>query len=384
MIAIVVADKIGGMAQWNFTVVRYATHHIKKELSFILVHCIDDHSNYINEKEYEDLNVIQFKYSGLENNYIVRKRLSQLLMGYDLVICNDQLELSALSLLKKRPKIIANIADWYNLTYTSIYYQIIDAYVTLSSQFEDVLNSSAQYRIAKFLPHGVPVEKEIVIQKNLVLNLIFLGRLVETKGCLKLIDLENYLKENNIKTNWKIIGSGPEDIRLKEQWHGKENVHFITPISNDEVIKALSGGDILVLPSEFEGYGIAILEAMSKGVIPAVYRLPIGVTNQLNFRNSIMVDLMDFETLVRKITELSIQKDKLELMKYNCHQTILNDFNIQNTSNSYFDFYYAILNEKSININTFNYPFKESILDSTYCPNYLSRFMRKLKKYAFN
>jgi hypothetical protein len=45
VIAIVVADKIGGMAQWNFTVVRYATHHIKKELSFILVHCIDDHSN---------------------------------------------------------------------------------------------------------------------------------------------------------------------------------------------------------------------------------------------------------------------------------------------------------------------------------------------------
>ena len=384
MIAVVVADKIGGMAQWNFSVVKYATHPSKNNISFILVKCIDDHSNHINEKEFEDLNVIQFQYSSLENNYKVRKRLSLLLMGYDLVICNDQLELSALGLLKQRPKIIANIADWYNLTYAPIYYQIIDAYVTLSPQFEDVLNSSNQYKIAKYLPHGVPVEREIEIQNNHELNLLFLGRLVETKGCLKLIELENHLSVKQIKTNWKIIGSGPEDVKLKEQWYGKENVQFITPVSNSGVIDALTGGDILVLPSEFEGYGIAILEAMSKGIIPAVYKLPIGVTNQLNASNSILVDLMDFENLLIMISELSIEKERLKSMKNNCHQTILEDFNIQNTSNSYFDYYETILNGRKNNSNTFYNPFKESILDLVYFPSYLSLLIRKLKKYAFN
>ena len=76
--------------------------------------------------------------------------------------------------------------------------------------------------------------------------------------------------------------------------------------------------------------------------------------------------------------------ERLQSMKNKCHQTILEDFNIQNTSNSYFDYYETILNGRKNNSNTFYNPFKESILDLVYFPSYLSLLIRKLKKYAFN
>ena len=39
--------------------------------------------------------------------------------------------------------------------------------------------------------------------------------------------------------------------------------------------------DVLVLPSRTEGFGIAILEALTNGVVPIVLDIPIGIPDQI-------------------------------------------------------------------------------------------------------
>lgn len=383
MIGIVISNKLGGIAQWNIANVLNSNHYLVNETKIILITCKDDGSDQISEDELIGLSLIKFQYSKFDNLYYVFEKLNKILKEFELIISNDQFELKALSLLSTRPKIIANIADWYNLTYVSTYYSIIDYYITLSKQIEDIINSSSREKIAFYLAHGVKKQKvNKLIFNSRSINFIFIGRLVESKGCLELIRIENMLNTINIKTNWRIIGSGPKEKEMKEQWSYKENILFTQPKSRSELEKELRESDILVLPSEFEGYGIAILEAMSFGVIPAVYKLPIGITNELNEANSIMSTEISIENLVDRIAEVIKDPDRILYLKSNARDFVDSKFDINKTSNRYFDFYSEVITKKFHNINVHKNHIRESLLDKKYFPPILSRILRKTKYYA--
>ena len=385
MIAIVILNKIGGISQWNLSYTFNSNHPLSEETYIVLISCIEEKSNWIDTSEYAEEKVIKYEYSKFENQYFVKKRLNKIFNQYKLIVCNDQFELSAISLIKKRPHIVANIADWYNLSYVNEYYNLIDGFITLSPQMQDVINSASTFPKASYVRHGVSISEisNDLNSKHSRKTLVFLGRLVKSKGCMDLINIENELKKSNIEVFWKIIGSGPLEMTIKDDWKTKENVAFLKPKNNKEVYECLAGCDILVLPSVFEGYGIAILEAMSLGVIPAVYKLPLGITEELNDSNSIISNSFNVNELTQKIIQTLLKPDHLLKLQINAQKFVRKEFDIEITSNKYFE-YFETVYQLEINQSSFKNYKKTSIMDSKITPNFLTLLIRKIKSYVFS
>ena len=102
------------------------------------------------------------------------------------------------------------------------------------------------------------------------LNIAFLGRLNKQKGIDKFIDISKKMKGNY---RYFVAGAGAEEELVKRNDNESSNFTYIGYISNRiEIKKYLEGMHFLILPSIRqvdwqELFGVAIIEAMSQGVI---------------------------------------------------------------------------------------------------------------------
>jgi phosphatidylinositol alpha-mannosyltransferase len=101
-------------------------------------------------------------------------------------------------------------------------------------------------------------------------NVVFLGRLVERKGCRYLLQAVAHLHKND---TWPqdarviICGKGPleQELRTYAQRNNIASlVEFVGYISEEDKPRYLAGGDVVVYPSTGgESFGIVLLEAMA-------------------------------------------------------------------------------------------------------------------------
>ncbi len=112
--------------------------------------------------------------------------------------------------------------------------------------------------VFKLLP-GIPREREIV----------FVGRLVSDKGGDILLQALAPLKRIGIHPRATIVGSGPEEIRLRELADTlgvSAQVEFVGVKKGTELAQLLNAHRILVVPSRWaEPFGIVALEGIACG-----------------------------------------------------------------------------------------------------------------------
>lgn len=105
------------------------------------------------------------------------------------------------------------------------------------------------------------------------LTIIFAGRMCNQKRPLKLAEILAALKQTGIRFNALIIGDGelrPAFEGLIRQ-HGLDaEVHVMGAKSHAEWLSLLAISDVLLMPSEYEGISVALLESMAAGVVPVV------------------------------------------------------------------------------------------------------------------
>jgi len=103
------------------------------------------------------------------------------------------------------------------------------------------------------------------------LTMVYLGRLVERKGCMYFLQTVEVLHQQNLLHNVRIIivGKGPLEDSLKEFVEQKrlgKIVQFAGYISEQEKPDYLASADIAVFPSTGgECFGIVLVEAMAAG-----------------------------------------------------------------------------------------------------------------------
>jgi glycosyltransferase involved in cell wall biosynthesis len=105
-------------------------------------------------------------------------------------------------------------------------------------------------------------------------NVLFVGRLVENKGCEYLLQAMHNVQASFPDCSLTIIGDGPLRASLEQvaAERGLKRTHFLGPQSHDEVKKHLASATIFCVPSvevasgASEGLGIVFLEAQAMGV----------------------------------------------------------------------------------------------------------------------
>jgi glycosyltransferase involved in cell wall biosynthesis len=106
------------------------------------------------------------------------------------------------------------------------------------------------------------------------LRLLYIGRLVRTKGIFESIQALKLLRERGIAARLVVAGSGPVDGALRQaaaEQGVEDRVTFAGPTFGERKAKLLAEADVLMLPTyHLEGLPYALLEGMAAGLVPIV------------------------------------------------------------------------------------------------------------------
>lgn len=177
-------------------------------------------------------------------------------------------------------KMALNCKKWFWTLITSMsmryVYNKSDLYLVLSESFIEEFKRFTHLRQTKHLkvqtnPITINVSGFVYSQAAKEKEIIFVGRLDEIqKRISRIISTWNHLEKRFPDWRLTIIGDGPDRQYLEDMVRtlGLERVNFDGFQSPLEYYKRSS---LLMLTSDFEGFGLVVTEAMSFGVVSVVY-----------------------------------------------------------------------------------------------------------------
>ena len=370
---------MGGVSSLNYNLVNNSTLIKNFHSKVILIRAEEDDRPLFLDKFNVDEEIV-FKYSGKENQYVVAKRLANLLgTQRGVIVCDNLITMQAAAYFNNPKTVIHFIHDFFYVKQNILAGNWVDAVLCHSTFFADCVFSSDPTLFAErnfYIPYGVKQISEFPEKDKGPLNLVFLGRLDEGKGAHLLYEINKKLKGENIEVNWTIIGKGPLKDQIHNQWKAESNVHYCQPDSTQEVYDILAKQDIFVFPTSFEGTPVSILECLANGVVTIVSDLPGGIRDIVTDKYGFRVKLNDSDEFADKIIKLNNNRELLKEMQHNCFKLGNDMFDIDKNSDKYFSFFQECGKFKRTERHT-NYFL--SRLDKPYIPGSIVKLIRKVK-----
>lgn len=159
--------------------------------------------------------------------------------------------------------------------------------------------------------------------------LLSIGGMNPTKNTETMIEAVKLLKDKEINIQYHILGDGPLRKKIEKmvfEYHLERNV-FLHGFRND-VKDFLCQCSIYVHPANREGFGMAVVEAMS-------YKCPIIVSDScalpeliVNGECGFVVPTYDAQAWSDKIEELLLDQNKMDYMGENAYKRFCNRFSI--------------------------------------------------------
>mgnify|MGYP002713063283 CR=1 FL=1 len=158
------------------------------------------------------------------------------------------------------------------------------------------------------------------------LQILFVGNLIPRKGLHNLITTLTTLP----KTEWHlhVVGSTKVDInytrKIKRQIETAvltPNITFHHTLADEQLAQQMAQSHILVMPSQYEGFGIVYLEGMGFG-LPAIGSTSGAAWEMIqDGENGFLVDAEDTAVLAQRIQHLHQNRDQLLQMSLAAQQT---------------------------------------------------------------
>ena len=211
-----------------------------------------------------------------------------------------------------------------------------DIVITPSRHLSNVVkNWGVKEDRLKVIYNGTRItNNEFSKSNNKIIKLITVGRLAPWKNVNTIIEAVHLLKNQDLKINLIIVGSGPEDLDLKKQVNNlnlTNEVIFTGQKKYSDIKEYYKSADIYIQASGYEGLPHVLLEAINFDL--AIISTPIGGTNEIlqDGKNGFILDLEkgikpNSENLKNIILEVVNNKKLTEEKKVNAKKLLNSKF----------------------------------------------------------
>ncbi|MFT7460543.1 MAG: glycosyltransferase involved in cell wall biosynthesis [Planctomycetota bacterium] len=203
----------------------------------------------------------------------------------------------------------------------------------------------------KIINHFSPIEPEkiIVHNKRETIHILALGRLVHKKGFHVLLDAFAKIQlEGSTHCELHIGGTGPEQQALLTQIRAlglEDKVSLIGWV--DDVASFLKEGDVFVLPSLDEPFGIVVLEAMAMG-LPIVSMDSQGPKEILDEDSAWLFTTGDSTSLAATLQDACNNQDERKRKGDNALLRFKNKYSKQAVIPEFMALYHSLVEEKTM------------------------------------
>jgi glycosyltransferase involved in cell wall biosynthesis len=235
--------------------------------------------------------------------------------------------------------------NWYS---DYLYNRRVDGIIAISHKIAAVLvEGGVRKQKIRVIYTGVEPERfqiagpiRLDSAEVLIATVAVLG---ERKGHQYLLEAAAFLKEAGYSLKYRFAGEGSQKEHLQKmaiELRLKEEVVFDGFVR--DIPKFLSEIDIFVLPSLYEGMGVAVLEAMAAGK-PVVASNVGGIPELIEDGvTGLLVPPGDPNTLAMSISRLVSQRSLMNEMGTNGCERVRRHFTMTQTAKKIEDYYYQL------------------------------------------
>lgn len=170
------------------------------------------------------------------------------------------------------------------------------------------------------------------------INIFSVGRFVEKKGFIYLIEALRKIREENIDFVCNIVGDGPLYMEIAQkikEYNLKENVKLIGAVGSSEVRDYLKNSDIFVLPciqaknGDMDGIPVSLMEAMAFE-IPVISTNLSGIPELIEHEVSgLIVEPKNYKQLKQAIMKLIESESLRKQYGQNARIKIINEYSLE-------------------------------------------------------
>jgi glycosyltransferase involved in cell wall biosynthesis len=182
----------------------------------------------------------------------------------------------------------------------------------------------------RVVPHGIdpnllrlPTGTERKAPQSRSARLCFLGNWFDQKGISDVVETVEALTMRGTPFKLLIAGTGrrPEDVVAAFPTDARARLRVVERYRRHQLAELLSDQEILLFPSRYEGFGLALLEAMACGVVPIT--TPVGVAGSIvrDGENGIIVEPGRIAEIVAAVERLTSSRAFLSDMSARATET---------------------------------------------------------------
>lgn len=202
-------------------------------------------------------------------------------------------------------------------------------------------------RIDRFLPSIEIRQKgraELGISEDKIV-FVFIGRLNKDKGCYELLSAFDKLIQKSKDAYLLMFGGDEEGISktFNKYRNLKNRENFYYYGITREMYNMLQVGDVFVLPTHREGFGVSVLEAQALG-LPVITSDAYGVVDaSVEGVTGLRVPVGDADSLCTAMEKLYCDSELRMRLGTAGRERVLSDFRSDFVANAWLDFYHQIL-----------------------------------------
>ena len=136
-------------------------------------------------------------------------------------------------------------------------------------------------------------------------KVVFLGRVEEAKGAAQIYQLAERFPE----LEFRLIGEVSDRVR---EWKKTDNIILEGTMPHEQALKCLDTADLFLFPSHSEGFSLALLEAMARG-LPSVATDVGANADMLSHGCGVIVAKGDVDAMEQAIRRSAPQKVRREM-----------------------------------------------------------------------